>query len=217
MRKIAAVALVALCALGGGQPTAYAQTSAQAADAPGKVTPAVMTSRLEELAADTQKKMPRAARGAQIDVAWPATQEEYYSLNKFAVVLISAVTQRRDELPMRRVYIRDGKRTTVLRRLGSWRSEVANGSVVHSVLGPYREDAFYLAPAAALIGDGLLLCDFATERTAFRLTQLPLEAPDFIASDANPNPAPGAKPTAGVLRDLLEREYPGFPVPADLR
>src|SRR5579883_1542850 len=181
---LAAAAIAALT-----PAVASAEVMIGRADRSGAVTPDEMTRRLEQQAVDTQRQMPRAARAAQIDVAWPTSRAEYDGLDKFVVVLVSAVSQSRDELPLKRVYVRLGDRELTLHRLASWRSETREGSTLRAVLGPYREDAFYVAPAGALLQHGWLLCDFAERRTAFRLFELPLNPPDFVREDPDPNPA----------------------------
>jgi len=102
-------------------------------------------------------------------------------------------------------------------KLSSQRSDVRKGSVTFSVLGPYREDAFYLAPTGLMMADGHLQADFAVRRKNFNLYKLPGTPPDFIKADGNPMPPADAKPEMPALRAMLQREYKGFELPADLR
>ncbi len=89
---------------------------------------------------------------------------------------------------------------------------------VRDILGPYREDGFYLIPVAALLRRGEVQCDFAINRVGFRLHSLPISTlPEFLKSDLDPTPARGARPSVEALKTLLQREYPGFPLPPDLR
>jgi hypothetical protein len=76
--------------------------------------------------------------------------------------------------------------------------------VTSTVLGPFREDGFYLAPAGAMMADGFLY-------------KLPGTPPDFIKADSNPMPAKDAKPETPALKAMLQREYKGFELPAGLR
>jgi hypothetical protein len=46
---------------------------------------------------------------------------------------------------------------------------------------------------------------------------LPGTPPDFIKTDSSPVPAPDAKPVMPVLKAMLQREYRGFELPAQLR
>ncbi|TWA93693.1 hypothetical protein [Bradyrhizobium stylosanthis] len=179
----------------------------------GAVSPADMTERLEKSANETARVVPRAARGAAIDFAWPMTAEEYAATAKHVLVLVSVVTQDVAELPLRRVHIRAGGKDVELVRLSHELVGIAKGSRTFSVLGPYREDGFYLAPAGAMMAEGYLQADFATRRSDFNLYKLPGTAPDFIRSDKNPEPPPDSRPDLAAVRAMIVREYKGFKPP----
>jgi hypothetical protein len=197
---------------------AHAQTLTQRPVAQNPVTSAEMTERLEKSAVRTAKSAPQgAARGASVDFTWPADAEEYRKLAKHVLVLVSVVTQDAAELPLRRVYVDSNGKQTALTRLSSQRSSVARGSVTFSVLGPHREDGFYLVPAVALMADGHLQADFAVRRIGFNLYRLPGTPPDFIKADGDPMPARDARPDVQALKTMLQREYRGFELPEDLR
>jgi hypothetical protein len=89
--------------------------------------------------------------------------------------------------------------------------------VTFSVLGPHREDGFYLVPAVALMADGHLQADFAVRRIGFNLYRLPGTPPDFVKADGDPMPARDARPDVQALKTMLQREYRGFELPEDLR
>lgn len=197
---------------------ANAQTLTKRPTSQEPVTAAEMTERLEKSAVRTAKSAPKgAARGASVDFTWPADADEYRTLAKHVLVLVSVVTQDKAELPLRRVYVTVNGRETELTRLSSQLSDVGKGSVTFTVLGPFREDGFYLAPAGVMMADGYLQADFAVRRNGFNLYKLPGEAPAFIKADNNPMPAKDAKPETPALRALLQREYKGFELPAGLR
>jgi hypothetical protein len=197
---------------------AHAQTLTPRPVAQNPVTSAEMTERLEKSAVRTAKSAPKgAARGASVDFSWPADAEEYRKLAKHVLVLVSVVTQDAAELPLRRVYVDSNGKQTQLTRLSSQRSSVARESLIFSVLGPYREDGFYLAPAGAMMADGHLQADFAVRRIGFNLYRLPGTPPDFIKSDSDPMPAKDARPETPALKAMLQREYKGFELPESLR
>jgi len=177
-----------------------------------------MTERLEKSAIKTAQVAPKgAARGSSVDFCWASSPEEYRALAKHVLVLVSVATQDAAELPLRRVYVNVDGRETELVRLSSQLSGVRKGSKTYSVLGPYREDGFYLAPAGVMMADGYLQADFAVRRNGFNLYKLPGTPPDFIKADSNPMPAPDAKPETPTLKAMLQREYRGFELPAGLR
>ena len=197
---------------------APAQTLSQRPVAQNPVTVAEMTERLEKSAVRTAKSAPQgAARGASVDFTWPADTEEYRKVAKHVLVLVSVVTQDAAELPLRRVYADVNGHQTQLTKLSSQLSGVQKGSVTFSVLGPYREDGFYLAPAGAMMADGHLQADFAVRRIGFNLYRLPGTPPDFIRDDNDPMPAKDTNPDLPAVQAMLQREYKGFELSESLR
>ena len=198
--------------------SADAQTLTKRPVSQGAVTPADMTERLEKAAVRTKEQAPKgAARGSSIDFCWPSNVEEYQAIGKYVLVLVSVVTQDAAELPLRRVYVTVNGEQTELVKLSSQRGDVRKGSTTFSILGPFREDGFYVASAGLMMGDGYLQADFAIRRYNFNLYKLPGTAPDFIKADKDPMPARAATPNMPALKALLTREYQGFELPASLR
>lgn len=199
-------------------PAAHAQMVSQGPVTQGAVTPEVIGKRLEDTAERTRRASASGGtRGAIVDFAWAQDMNEYLALGKYVVVLISAVSQDATELPLKRVYVRSKDSTVELQRIGSERRAVAKESPVHAMLGPYREDSFYLAPAGVMMREGTLLIDFAVHRIGFHLYELPGRPPGFVSQDRNPMPAANAKPEAQALKTIIEREYSGFALPAMAR
>jgi hypothetical protein len=118
---------------------------------------------------------------------------------------------------LRRVYVTVNGEQTELVKLSSQRRDVRKGSTTFSILGPFREDGFYVAPAGLMMSDGYLQADFAVRRNNFNLYKLPGAPPDFIKADKDPMPAKDAAPNMPALKALLTREYQGFELPANLR
>jgi hypothetical protein len=173
------------------------------------VTPQDIDQRLDKRAAEIRQMAPQGAdRYVLFDLAFPADQAEYRAVGKHALILIAAVSKQADELPLRRVYTRTAGRDLDCRKLGSRRSELPSTSPARAVVGRYREDAFYLAPVAALLSENLLMCDFARNRNGFVVSRAPFEPPEFIRADHQAEAA--AKPDDAAVRALVEREYPGF-------
>jgi hypothetical protein len=186
---------------------AAAQTLGKSANPGGVVTRAAITARFERTVNRPWRK--GSARAAQVDISWPSDADEYRSLDKNAVILISVVVADDKELPLRRVYTDIGGKITELRRLTAMRSLVDGKSVTARKIGKYREDSFYLAPAGPLMQNGFLKADLAVKRVAFNLYQLPGKAPAFIKADGYPMPS-GRGPDAQALKAMLAREYRGF-------
>lgn len=211
--KRAAAALTAILAGFALLSPAEAQITAQSPPSQHAVTPADMDRRLDETAARVKAMAPHADRVAQVDFAWPISPQEFRAMAKSVVVLVVAVSRDEKELPLKQVYVRANGRIVPLQKIGSERRAVPDDSAVASVVGRFREDAFYLAPAEVMMRKGDLLIDFAINRSGFRVYELPGTPPDFVRADRDPNPGRGAKPDAAAVRAMIEREYPGFKLP----
>jgi hypothetical protein len=98
-----------------------------------------------------------------------------------------------------------------LRQLNSWLGKIGPKTLTYTQLGQFRQDAFYTIPGAAVRRQGEVRLDFAINRVGFVLIHLPTTDQDlgYELSD----PAPGAQPNNAVLRDMIKREFPGFPLP----
>ena len=165
--------------------------------------------RLEARAAEIQKMAPRGAnRFVLFDVAWPENHDEYRALGRHAVVVIVAVSQQADRLPLRRVYTMVGDRRIELQKIWSKGRDVPEGSVTRTVFGPYREDAIYLVPSGPFLREYFLGCDFAKNRDNFLINQNELTPPKFVLEDRSRNTT--SKPAPATLTNFIVREFPGF-------
>jgi hypothetical protein len=132
------------------------------------------------------------------------------------VFLVAVWTQKPEELPVQRMYIRaDGKEQAVY-KVSSWKTPVDGGSLTAKMYGPDREDGFYLVPGGAMLRKGELVMDIPN-----RAGWVMLELPSTVASKdagrfSNPDPAPNAKPDLKTLQAFIKRKFPGFPVPQSL-
>ncbi len=154
------------------------------------------------------------ARYRKFNIWWPRTRGEYARMARYTVMLLTVVTQKREELPLARVYIRAGGHDVLLRKIASQRSEYDANNVAGKMFGHYREDAFYLVPGAALMRDGVVLADFSANRKGMGVVKLPTavgqkRARQFPAGD----PSPKGKPDPETLKALMLRNFPGFPIP----
>jgi hypothetical protein len=90
---------------------ATAQVASKGPVTQTSITPEVINARLEDSAERTRAISAKgAARIAIIDFDWPQDKDEYLALGKYIPVLVSAVSQQADELPLKRVYIESNGR-----------------------------------------------------------------------------------------------------------
>jgi hypothetical protein len=142
---------------------------------------------------------------------------ELSALSGYSLLLLTVMTQRAEELPLRRVYIRTPERIILLAKLSSWRANVDPRGVSYRMFGPHREDGFYLFPAAAVFRIGQLQTDFAVNRMGLPVLDLPIEKlPDRVYNYREADPAPGAQPDLYALQAFVRKKTSGFPVPEEL-
>ncbi|HWS10693.1 MAG TPA: hypothetical protein VN362_22845, partial [Xanthobacteraceae bacterium] len=173
----------------------------------GATTPKKLNDQIREGAKTQQARGTAAARYGVYTISWPKDEAERDQLASYAVVMVTVVTQKQQELPLQRVYLvaADGKETP-LRQLNSWLGTIGPNTLTYTQLGKFRQDAFYTIPGAAVGRPGEVRLDFAINRVGFVLIHLPTTAQDlgYKLSD----PAPGAQPNNAVLRAMIQREFP---------
>jgi hypothetical protein len=178
----------------------------------GATTPEKLNKQIRQGAATQQASGTPAARYGVYTISWPKDAAERDQLAGYAVAMVTVVTQTQAELPLKRAYLvtPDGKETP-LRQLNSWFSKIGPKTLTYTQLGQFRQDAFYTIPGAAVSRPGEVRLDFAINRVGFVLIHLPTTAQDL--GYKLENPVPGAQPNNAVLRDMIKREFPGFPLP----
>jgi hypothetical protein len=178
----------------------------------GATTPEKLNDQIREGAKTQQARGTATARYGVYTIAWPKDAAERDELAGFAVLMVTVVTQTQQELPLQRVYLvpADGKQMP-LRQLNSWLGKIGPKTLTYTQLGKFRQDAFYTVPGAAVTRPGEVRLDFAINRVGFVLIHLPTTAQDL--GYKLKDPAAGAEPNNGTLRAIIQREFPGFPVP----
>jgi len=167
--------------------------------------------RLEGIAREFEQHAP-VPRVALYDVAFPKDKEEYKALNKHAVLLVTVVTQDPAELPIKRVYVRASEEDRELAMFLSPASATPAG-LVREVLGPYRQDAYYLLPIASYFEPGQLLLDFAENRVEFLVTEYPRDLPvDLVPKEDSLQPEPDITVPPEKILEVIGREFLGITI-----
>jgi len=172
-------------------------------------TPARMNQRIEDAAVQYAAHAP-IPRIVLYDIGYPHDQKEYAALDGNGVILFTAVSQERDELPLQRVYaVADGKEIE-LKLLKLVLAELpATDTASTKTFGRYRADALYLLPMSLRMKNGDLLVDFQKNRQAFKVATLGTPLPDEL-SDILKITSPGGGPSQSALEAFIKREYPTF-------
>ena len=178
----------------------------------GATTPQKINEQIRSSAVAQQARGTAAARIGLYVISWAKDAAESDALAQNAVLMMIAITQTQAELPVKRAYLvtPDGKQTT-LRQLNTWRGSIGAKTLAYTQLGKFLQDAFYLIPAIAVRRTGEVQVDFAINRVGFVLLHLPTIAQDLGYEPRDP--APGAQVDNTALRAMMQREFPGFPLP----
>jgi hypothetical protein len=183
----------------------------------GVVSPERINADAEEAARKLQDSRPRHHT---FHAFYTSNRKEFAGLAKYAVFLVVVWTQKPQELPVKRVFIRAprGEEIPVLSAL-SWRTHVEQGSATAKRYGAYRQDGYYLVPTGALVREGQIIMDLSAGVTEQVLVELPLtgvqDGKDRIRLSGDPDP--GSKPNLKVLQKFIRHDFPGFPVPDALQ
>jgi hypothetical protein len=220
MRRLAAVILIGSLASFG---SALAETKAPDAKGPkdvpisGEFTPARINADKESDARKQQAKGPQR-RGRSFYFVWRRmTPEEFEALGRNIVFLIAVWTQKAEELPVKRVFLRTDGNETPIYKVSSWTTPVDANSLAAKIFGTNREDGFYLVPGGAMLRNGQISMDLNAERTNWILVELPSTvAAREPKHFPNLDPVAEAKPNLQALQAFVRRRFPGFPVPQSL-
>jgi len=184
----------------------------------GVETPQSRTDELEGWAKEREAKQARPIeRQTQYRILQPRDRAEFEALGRYALLLLTVVTQSADELPLKRVYLRFPERESPLLKLASWPREVDQTLVTYKMYGPYREDSLYLFPLSAYFRTAQVQLDLAANRSGLPLFEMPYpHGPDWLKALQNPDPLPGALPNITALQNLMKAKTSGFPIPSSL-
>src|SRR6516165_4654447 len=69
---------------------------------------------------------------------------EFSALGRYSVVVLTVVTQKSEELFLKRLYVRTLEQEIPLLKLSTRRIDVDQGLLTYGMFGPYREDGLYL-------------------------------------------------------------------------
>ena len=230
IRLLAATAILALAIAAGAQtpsPSDKPAPSDKGKPVPadkhlsGAITADRVNADLEKAAKARQDSAKGLAQfGRWYYFYYSLTQAEFSALARHTVFLIVVLAQKSEELPLKRVSIRERERDIALARLSGSRSELDGQSLAGQMFGRFREDGLYHVPMAPMLRDGQILLDFAANRSGYVMMQFPSNvARDDMKTrpwlDAADPPA-NARPDLEELQAFIRRKYPGFPVPTAL-
>lgn len=172
-------------------------------------TPKSLTEQINQ-AAEQYKAFAPIPRVAFIDVAYPRDDEEATAVAGYAVVLVTSISQDKTELPLRRVYVIADGRSLDLECLVAVESTIPKkDKKIARTFGQNRSDGLYLMPICVSTKNGVLLVDFAKNRSGFKIYEFQGSGPRDLGAWEE-WPAPESRPSAQALEDFIRREFPCF-------
>jgi hypothetical protein len=172
-------------------------------------TPARMNQRIEEAAVQNAAHAP-IPRIVLYDIGYPDGEKEYAALDGNAVILFTAVSQDRDELPLQKVYASSEGKEIELKLLKVVLAELPTTDTASAkTFGRFRADALYLLPMSLRMKSCDLLVDFQKNRLAFKVATLGTPLPKEL-NNLSQLKAAGTGPSQSALDAFIKREYPTF-------
>lgn len=175
----------------------------------GAVDNAVMNQEIAN-AAEKYKQYAPIARIAFYDIGFPKDKAEFEALNGYGIVLISALSQDANELPLRRAFVKAGGKEFELKELRTIFIKTADtNSQTARTFGEYRVDSLFLFPVFLRLQAGELFVDFSKNRTNMKLAVFDGSIPPMLTRLPSKQPISG-KAIDDAMRLFLTREYPGY-------
>jgi hypothetical protein len=145
------------------------------------ITPKQRTEEIEKWAREhEQTEGGLLERFSYCRIIWPEPAE-LAAMARYSLLILSIETQKPEELPVKRVYLRTPEREIPLIKLGTWRWNLDQKLIAYKRYGPVREDGFYLYPTAAMLRPGQFQVDLPVGRMAYPVLDFPAPAtPDWL-------------------------------------
>lgn len=172
----------------------------------GPASATVLEQRIEDAAIEYYDDRP-IARIIFYDIAYPRDAEEYKNLDGHAVLVLSAISQQKEELPLKRVYVLwDGKEIE-LKLFKSWSQQTSRESIITQTYGAHRMNAIYLLPLYLRLQTASLQADFTKNRTNFPFAYFKNDTPEHVRSLPIQEPTGKALSIPSLIQ-FINREYP---------
>ena len=173
------------------------------------INSAMIEERLNKAAKEFEKYAP-VPRAAFYDICYAKDIPELKALGMNAVILITSISQNKNELPFNNVVVTSGDKIIPLEKIVESSSEVSVGeNPVRKTFGSFRYDALYLLPMNYIKEGNKVYIDFSTNRKNFRLGVFDDYQPDYM-TELQSNKEIKTELNINVLKAFLIREYPGL-------
>ncbi|CAN5506507.1 hypothetical protein BH10ACI1_BH10ACI1_28120 [soil metagenome] len=160
--------------------------------------------------AETFKADAPIARMVLFDIAYPQSEAEFEVLDGYAVLMVTALSQKEKELPLKSVFVlSDGKRIE-LENLKLFLSKISDSKdKIKMVFGSNRADALYLFPVYLRMKKARIMAEFANFSTPLQIVGFDGLMPESLGF--LPNKAPTGNGYSKELMDkFIKKVYPAF-------
>ena len=172
--------------------------------------PAATDQRVAE-AATRYAEYGHVARIALFDVAYPASDAELTDTAGNGVLLLTLLSQDREELPPARLFVSVAGESHELRLITATPIRLVEDAGVSKVLGRHRWDGLYVFPVGFARDGAVLTVDFAKNRTGFVAGEFSDSHYEVLLyRTPRPNVAPSDASPPDAVMALVAREFPGF-------
>ena len=167
-----------------------------------------MNNRVDALA--IQYKDYAIPKTGLFDIGYPKDAAEYQKLDGHGLLLLAVLSQTKEELPLRRVYVSvDGKQIDLV-KLQMYLSENPNTSTqAYKTFGKYRMDAIYVFPVYLRYKPAEIYMEWSKDPKAMVVARFDGTTTSFLESLPGTPPKGKTYPPAAV-NAFMRREYPGY-------
>jgi hypothetical protein len=190
-------------------PPPYTHAQAGLGSHQGSTTHDIILTTLRESLSDMPADTT-AQRQVIVDLAYPASAEEFNAMGGWTLLLLSATSHDSAELPLKRAYVRVGEKLVDLQQVSGSKCSTLppEEDALIRAFGPHRCDALYYLPVVFTLMPIELLVDFATVRSEFIVTRFPMSSSHGSLPSGIDLEAPIGVPSPDAAEAFAKREFP---------
>jgi hypothetical protein len=171
-------------------------------------TPEELNRKIEE-AAQQAKDGDSFPFSVIYNIAYPEDSSAYEALNGHAILMLTAISHKQEELPLKSVYVQQDTARIELKLIRMILSDQSqSGNLNAKVFGAYRMDAVYILPIPLRVKAGTLLADFAQNHSGVKVAVFGAGLSNELAELVSHPPKSQTTPPLSTLEAFIEEEFP---------
>jgi len=173
------------------------------------VTGDYISGELDKLAVQYAEYAP-IPKMAIYDIGYPKDAKEFRDLDGYGLILVAAVSQTKEELPVKRVYVSLDGEDHELTRLHMYLSAVPDlTGQTAKTLGTFRMDSIYAFPVYLRLQRANVYAEFAKDPKSMLIAKFDGSTPTTLMRLPTDKPKNRDYPKT-ALQIFMKREYPGY-------